>query len=91
MAPTVGSERCVSDRGGNNLRKYRLYKDKFEMEQYCKIIMPKAHRSAFAKFCMGVGPFRIETGRYEGLSKAQLLIANIWFCYLFYVCTVSFH
>ena len=34
---------------------------------YCKIIMPKCHRSAFAKFRCGVAPLRLETGRYEGL------------------------
>ena len=33
--------------------------------------MPKAHRSAFAKFRMGVAPLGIETGRYEGLSETE--------------------
>ena len=33
--------------------------------------MPKAHRSAFAKFRMGVAPLRIETGRYECLSEVE--------------------
>ena len=40
-------------------------------EQYCKIIMPFKHRSAFAKFRTGAAPFRIETGRYEGIPEIE--------------------
>ena len=67
----ISSERGVSGRGGSKLRKYRLFKSQMDTEQYCKLIMPKAHRSAFAKFRMGVAPLRIETGRYEGLSETE--------------------
>ena len=67
----ISSERGVSGRGGNKLRKYRLFKSQLDTEHYCKLIMPKAHRSAFAKFRMGVAPLRIETGRYEGLSETE--------------------
>jgi hypothetical protein len=56
-----------SGRGGNKLRTYKLFKDRFETENYCKIPLPFNHRSAFAKFRCGVVPLRIETGRYENL------------------------
>ena len=36
-------------------------------KKICQMIMPQAHRSAFAKCRSGVAPLRIETGRYEGL------------------------
>ena len=54
-------------RGGNKLRTYKLFKNLFQTEEYCKIILPPSHRSAFAKFRCGVAPLRLETGRYEGL------------------------
>ena len=60
-------ERSVSGRSGNKLRTYRLFKNSFETEIYCKIAFPFSHRSAFAKFRCGVAPLRIETGRFENL------------------------
>ena len=57
-----------SGNAGNKLRTYKLFKRTYQTEHYCKIIMPKCHRSAFAKFRCGVAPLRLETGRYEGLS-----------------------
>jgi hypothetical protein len=60
-------ERSVSGRGGNKLRTYRLFKNSFETEIYCKIALPFSHQSAFAKFRCGVAPLRIETGRFENL------------------------
>ena len=53
--------------GGNKLRTYRLFKILFQTESYCKMILPLAHRSDFAKFRCGVAPLQLETGRYEGL------------------------
>ena len=58
----VNSDRGISGRGGNKLRKYRLFKTRYETEQYCKI-MPFRHRLAFAKFWTGVAPLRIEIER----------------------------
>jgi hypothetical protein len=49
---------------GNKLRTYKLFKNKFETEAYCKVIMSRTHRAAFAKFRCGVAPIRLETGRY---------------------------
>ena len=60
-------EISVSGRGGNKLRTYRLFKNSFETEIYCKIALSFSHRSAFAKFKCGVAPLRIETGRFENL------------------------
>ena len=67
---TVNSDRGISGRGGNKLRKYRLFKTRYETEQYCKI-MPFRHKLAFAKFRTGVAPLRIETGRYEGIPEIE--------------------
>ena len=57
-----------SGRGRSKLRLYRSFKSDYATEQYCKMILPPAHRSAFSKFRLGVAPIRIETGRYEGLN-----------------------
>ena len=32
------------------------------------MLLPLKHRSALAKFCCGVAPIRLETGRYERLA-----------------------
>ena len=53
--------------GGNKLRTYRLFKQTFEVEAYCKMILPRSHRSALSKFRSGVAAIRLETGRYERL------------------------
>ena len=68
---SLNSDRGVSGKGGNKLKKYCLFKTQFETEHYCKIIMSRAHRSAFAKFRLRVVPLRIETGRYEGLIETE--------------------
>ena len=64
----VNSNNSRSGRGGggNKLRTNKLFKNTYQMEQYCKTIMPMSHRSAFAKFRCGVTPLRLETGRYKG-------------------------
>ena len=59
--------------GGNKLRNYKLFKNSWETEQFCRMIMPQSHRSAFAKFRSGVAPLRIETGRYESLRITERL------------------
>ncbi len=61
------------DRGLNKLRTYRIFKSEFKTEDYCKMILPLSHRSAFAKFRCGVAPLRIETGRYENLDVRDRL------------------
>ena len=33
--------------------------------------MQRNHRSAFAKFRMGIAPLKIETGRYERLNEEE--------------------
>ena len=54
-----------SGNGRNKLRTYRLFKSRYEVEEYCKLFLPVRHRSSFAKFRCGVAPIKIETGRYE--------------------------
>ena len=60
-----------SGRGENKLRTYRLTKREYKTENYCLSRPPLKHRSAFAKFCCGLAPIRIETGRYEGLDVGR--------------------
>ena len=67
----VNSEHGTRRNTGNKLRKYKLLKDDYRAEQYCKILMSQSHRAAFAKFRAGVAPLRIETGRYEGLHQSR--------------------
>ncbi len=57
--------------GRNKLRTYRLFKDSYGVEAYCKLILPLHHRSAFARFRCGVAPLRIETGRYENIVENE--------------------
>ena len=38
------------------------------MEEYCKIVSPQKHRSAFEKFRCALAPLRIETGMFENLE-----------------------
>ncbi len=73
----INNETGPTGRGGNKLRTYCLLKDKFEVEQYCRMILPLRHRSAFAKFRCGVAPLRIETGRYENKPLDQ---RTCYFC-----------
>jgi hypothetical protein len=47
----------------NKLRLYKIIKFEKKIEQYCKIVLPPAHRSAFCKLRFLVAPIR-----HEGLS-----------------------
>ena len=63
--------------GLNKLRTYCKFKKEFRTENYCQMILPLKHRSAFAKFRCGVAPLKIETGRYENIPLNQ---RNCPFC-----------
>lgn len=65
----INSEVGPSGKGRNKLRLYKLLKNNYNVETYCKTILPPCHRAAFSKFRCGVAPIRIETGRYEGLVE----------------------
>ena len=69
----LNSDSSRHGNGGNKLRTYRLFKSELKVEDYCKIVLPLKHRSAFAKFRCGVAPLRIETGRYENLFVEERL------------------
>ena len=60
-----------SKTGGNKLRTYKLFKQSYETEHYCNLILPRNHRSAFSRFRCGVAPIRLEKGRYERLPEAE--------------------
>ena len=59
--------------GRNKLRTYIAFKSVLETEYYVTAILNRHHRSALAKFRLGVAPIRLETGRYEGLSVEERL------------------
>ena len=60
-------------RGLNKLRTYRLFKTQYGTERYmyCQLLLLLKHRSAFAKFRMGVAPLNIEIGRYRNLAREE--------------------
>ena len=68
-------------RGSNKLRTYCQFKSVYEVEQYCRMILPLRYRAAFAKFRCGVAPLRIETvtGRVENipLDERKCLFCNV--------------
>ena len=67
----MNSNNSRSGNAGNKLRTYKLFKRTYQTEDYCKFIVPKCHRSAFAKFRCGVAQLRLETGRYECLPVIE--------------------
>ena len=60
----------------NNLRSYRLFKSDYHEEKYVSIILPRIHRSLYAKFRMVAAPLRLETGRYEQLEEDKRVCFN---------------
>ena len=62
----VNKESAKRGIGGSKLRTYRLFKQRYETELYATNIYNKGHKSALAKF-------RLETGRYKGLSIEERL------------------
>ena len=64
----VNKDCSKSKKGKNKLRTYNKFKKNFRSELYVYVIMPKSHRSAYAKFRCGTAPIKLEVGRYEGLD-----------------------
>ena len=62
-----------SGTGRNKLRTYKQFKSSVYCEPYITKVRHRLHRSALAKFRLGVAPIRLETGRYEGLAENQRL------------------
>lgn len=58
----------LNGNGGNKLRTYKLLKNDYKTENYCKLYLPRKHMSALAKFRCGVAPIKLETGRYENIA-----------------------
>ena len=61
----INREHAFQGNGKNKLRTYSLFKSEYATEQYLSYFIPRLHRSAYAKFCCGVAPIHLETGRYE--------------------------
>ena len=61
----LSRETGKNGKGGNKLRTYRLFKNEYEVEEYCTQVWSVRYRGALAKFRTGTAPLRIETGRYE--------------------------
>ena len=64
------------ENGRNKLRPYRLFKSDYREEKYVGTILPRSHRSSYAKFQMVVAPLRLETGRYQQLEKDRRVCLN---------------
>ena len=62
-----------SKRGRNKLRTYAQFKTTLVQELYVSEILNRNHRSAIAKFRLGIAPIRLETDRYEGLPETERL------------------
>ena len=62
--------------GRNKLRTYRRFKNEYKREKYVDVILPRHHRSAYAKFRSGVAPLRLETGRYERIEERDRVCFN---------------
>ena len=60
-----------SRNGRNKLRTYATFKKVLDTDVYVTEVLNKKHRSALAKFRMGVAPIRLETGCYEGLPVEE--------------------
>jgi hypothetical protein len=52
---------------------YRLFKNDYFKEIHLFENMSGKYKSAFAKFRCGVAPLKIETDRYEGSIKTNIL------------------
>ena len=59
-------------KSGNKLRTYKLLKNDYKTKHYCKIFLPRKHKSAIAKFKIGVSPIKLETGRYEFIFLTRI-------------------
>ena len=55
--------------GLNKLRTYALFKRQWKLEPYLTCIDDRDKRVLLTKFRIGICPLRIETGRYEQVSK----------------------
>ena len=73
---TVNRVKAWYGSGRNKLRTYKLFKTDYKRENYVQIILPRNHRSVYAKFRSGVAPLRLETGRYEHIEERDRLCFN---------------
>jgi hypothetical protein len=69
----LNREAAASGPGRNKLCTYRNFKHSIQPEPYVKMILSKRQRSAVAKFCSGVAPLKIETGRYTNTPEEERL------------------
>ena len=56
-------------KGLNKLRTYVLFKRDFRLEPYLTCVEDRNKRVLLCKFRIGICPLRIETGRYEQVSR----------------------
>ena len=67
----VTQEGAKNGEGKNKLRTYALFKREWGFEEYLNVIDNRDKRVLLSKFRMGVCPLRIETGRYEVVSREK--------------------
>ena len=70
----VNAVASMTGNGRNKLRKYKLFKSEYGVENCCKVLVPFKDRSAFAKFRFGVAPIRLETDRYENIKLERKML-----------------
>ena len=74
----INKEDSKSKKGKNKLRTYNKFKQNFRSELYVYVIMPKSHRSAYAKLRCGTAPIKLETGRYLSCGRQSVPIVPKW-------------
>ncbi|XP_052256259.1 uncharacterized protein LOC127861632 isoform X1 [Dreissena polymorpha] len=77
---TVLQPNAIRGNGRNKLRTYCQFKNEYCTEEYCKMILPYRHRSAFAKFRCGVAPIMLEIGRYANVPVENRFCPNCTTC-----------
>ena len=65
---TILSQAGSSNKGGNKLRSYSLYKNRFQVEPYLQMQDRGAHRT-LAKFRCSDHPLEIEVGRHKCIPE----------------------
>ena len=61
----------------NKLKSYKRFKFEYDIENYCKVLVPFKDFSAFAKFMCGVAPIRLETGNYENIKRKKDAVLTV--------------
>ncbi len=59
---SINTQAGVRGNGKNKLRTYRLFKNTFNTEPCCSMLLPLKHRAAFAKIPLWYSPYSYRNG-----------------------------